>query len=66
MTLPGELVTIPAREIVAGDELRLGWDVFWEVVRVEPSQRHPGDILVTLAHGHKYTYDPQEGVEVRR
>ncbi|HEV3136156.1 MAG TPA: hypothetical protein VG348_15815 [Acidimicrobiia bacterium] len=55
---------VPVRELKPGDALNTHQDVYWEVVRVSDSARHPGCVVVEVVHDRRYTYAPDELVKV--
>lgn len=59
-------VALEVRYVRAGDGLMIAPDVFWDVVEVRESERHPGDVEIELVHGRKYTYAPSDRVTVLR
>lgn len=59
-------VRVRADELRPGDGLNTHADVFWDVVRVGPSERYPGDVLVEIVDGRKYTYAPTALLTVLR
>lgn len=56
---------VKAREVKPGMALNTHQDVFWEVIAVGESERHPGNIMIDLPHGRRYTYAADEFVTVQ-
>ena len=57
-------LVIDAADLEPGMELNTHQDVFWEVVAVRESERHPGDIEVELVHDRRYTFAPTDSVVI--
>lgn len=57
-------IQIEARKVEPGMALNTHQDVFWEVIGVRESDRHPGYIMIELVHDRRYTYAADELVTV--
>ena len=68
MTQSGESATdavwVKAQDVRTGDALNTHQDVFWEVVKVRDSERHPGCVMIDVVHDRRYTYAADELVRV--
>lgn len=57
-------IKLEARKVEPGMALNTHQDVFWEVVAVRKSERHPGDVLIELVHDRRYTFAADQLVTV--